>query len=121
MTRHLATFRDDRDGGTESSYHVRTGSAPWPRQGIFKIPDGSWMVPSATKPGVYYRVRWNSTPKTGIVFRCTCLAGQERGEMGTKTGQPNPCRHVLHVSRAEQADGTKPRPVVPVNISALVD
>jgi hypothetical protein len=93
-------------------------SAPWPRKGVYKLPDGSWMVPSrTTAPGAYWLVRWGhsttvtyrgdartETPRS--YFTCTCPQGQARGNMDGH----NPCRHVRLAAEAEQADGYPPRP-----------
>jgi hypothetical protein len=95
-------------------------AAPWPREGVFKLPDdGGWMAPSHTMLGAYWHVTWHTAPTEGIWFECSCPAGQERQRMGQR--YENACRHVRLVSVAEMADGYPPRPSAPVNREALTE
>lgn len=98
----------------------QTEKRPWPRDGVHRSIDGhSWFVPSKSEPGAYRAVRWDTRPREGVWFTCTCPAGQTRGQMGSR--HEPPCRHVLAVLRAEEADGLPKRPTPPPNISGLVD
>lgn len=101
------------------------GGADWPRHGVHKLGDGTWMVPSKDTPGAWRHVIYTTDPQTGHVgFRCSCPAGQTRGEMGAHDDQAPVCSHVKTVGRAEADDGYPPRPpgaVTPTAISGMVD
>jgi hypothetical protein len=87
--------------------------APWPRRGVYRLPDNAgWMVPSRTHQHAYWHVNFGHTPTLGTYFTCGCPAGQTRGPMAATHGAPaeRPCHHVLEASLAEQADGIPNRP-----------
>ena len=98
---------------------ISNAAKPWPRLGVFKLGDGSWMVPSRTTEGAYWRVTFETGVRDHVGFACTCPAGRDRGRMGSHDSPP--CRHVRQVSLAEQEDGYAPRPTPAPNVSALVD
>lgn len=85
-------------------------TAPWPRMGVYKLPDmAGWMVASRTWPGSFRHVSWQTEVGTAqVYYECTCPAGAQRGRMGSH--DETPCRHVLRVAEAERADGLAPRP-----------
>ena len=93
--------------------HGSTGrpSAPWPRRGIDKIDQFTWLVPSRSHPGDWHTVRWQSDPKQAAVYlTCSCPAGRgSTAWMGDRAkGYERPCRHITLVAEAEQDDGLPP-------------
>lgn len=91
-------------------------AAPWPRRGVEKPDQFTWLVPSKSHPGDLHTVRWSHDPKQGVFFTCSCPRGRGgRAEMGDPNrGCELPCRHVREVAVAEQEDGYPPRPLAPV-------
>lgn len=77
-----------------------------------------YMVASASTPGAYYLVAFQHAAwKAGEVefpITCTCPAGTERPQSS--------CRHMrAAVAYVRAEDERHRRPVMPVNVSALVD
>lgn len=95
-------------------------SKPWPRQGVHKIAEGTWLVPSKSVPGDFHTVTAEYNPKDRVYFTCSCRAGRERGKMNAPQHDPV-CSHVRLANLAETDDGIPPRPTPPPNVSALVD